>query len=556
MKQLMKIVLPVMNTAGVLQYMALGTITGLSSFLFMNMITRVIDQMIAGKFSVISQEYLIMFASVILLFVWSRRQLALRSVDLSLKVSWSLRKRILRRVLKANYRQLSARKDRINTAVRNDVGALTNASMSLIHFLIALVISASCFVYLASISGVLFVITLLVSMLGIAIYYFTSRANMLALDKTRKLENEFQKNLSALLNGFKEIYMDPRKGRFMYDHKICANADDSYRHDTFAVTGFVNNQIIGQVLYYLLITSILLLFSVVLDIEAGDVVRFLFALLYLLGSIETITVQFPILMRAQVAADHLVRLTDELEKANFKNRIPEGSLFKDIFEELTLADLEFRYEDGSFGIGPVNLTIRKGDIVFIYGGNGSGKTTLIHCMLGLCAPSAGEIKVNDIVVQENNYPEYKDLFAVVFNDFYLFDEILKEDFFDLERWNGYLELFELEGKVSITNKKFSTTDLSTGQRKRLALILGLMEGKPILVTDEWAADQDPYFRKKFYTDILPQLRNEGITVIAITHDDRYYAYSNKLFKMEEGRLLEESSDAYNPVSLFTATKKC
>jgi ABC-type siderophore export system fused ATPase/permease subunit len=281
-----------------------------------------------------------------------------------------------------------------------------------------------------------------------------------------------------------------------------------------------------------------------LQIEASSVVNFVFTLLYLLGSIETIMLQFPSLMKARVASNHLMALKGELEQANFKNRLPNGNVLP--LAQLTVADLEFAYGDGSFRIGPVNLTIEKGEIVFIYGGNGSGKTTLVHSILGLCAPTAGEIRLNGIPVTEENYPEYKSIFSVVFNNFYLFDEITWEDDFDLPRWNFYVRLFELEGKVTIEDKRFSTTDLSTGQRKRLALIAALMERKPVLVLDEWAADQDPYFRMKFYTEILPLLQREGTTILAITHDDKYYCCASRLFKMDEGHLIEENPDAYRP----------
>jgi putative ATP-binding cassette transporter len=252
--------------------------------------------------------------------------------------------------------------------------------------------------------------------------------------------------------------------------------------------------------------------------------------------------QLPTFMRAGVSARQLTSLKNELVEAHFRNPIPEKHIFNNIFDRLTVEGLEFNYgkSDTSFSIGPINFDIRKGETIFIYGGNGSGKTTFIHSLLGLCLPSAGEIRLNGILIEQDNYPEYKTFFSVVFSDFYLFDEILDEEHFDLAKWNLYLRLFEMEGKVTLEGSRFSTTDLSAGQRKRLALIIALMEGKPILVIDEWAADQDPYFRKKFYAEIIPLLNKKGLSIIAITHDDKYYHHADKLFKMDEGKLVEEN----------------
>ncbi len=543
MKRLLKVVLPIIGRASAFNYISLGIITGLFSFFFITTVTKVIDIMIAGRFTVISKEYITIFILIILAYVWSRRSLALTSIKLSLKISWTLRKQIITLVLNASYRQLSNRIPQIQTAILADVSALTNASLSIIDFSIAVIISISCFIYLVSISLILFLITLSVAVVGVAVYYFTSRKNILVLEKTRKLENVFQENLNSVLNGFKEIYMEPKKGKFIYNHRICTNADDSYKYNLIATMGLINNQITGQVLFYILISSVLLVFSIVLNVSAGNIVSYVFTLLYLLGSIETIMVQLPSLMRARVAADQLLNLKKELEGAALKAFVSKKYVFKSEFQQLVVKDLEFIYseDDSSFGIGPLDFEIKKGQTIFIYGGNGSGKTTFIYSILGLWLPVAGKISVNGILITEDNFQEFKSFYSVVFSDFYLFDEILDEQQIDVEKWNFYLKLFELEGKVSIHDNRFSTTDLSTGQRKRLRLVAALLEKKSLLILDEWAADQDPNFRKKFYTEILPLLNKEGIAIIAITHDDKYYYCADKLFKMSEGKLFDEST---------------
>ncbi|NSL90999.1 cyclic peptide export ABC transporter [Chitinophaga sp. Mgbs1] len=549
MKKLLQLILPVTGKTGILKYLFLGTVTGLCGFLFINAMTRVIGIMMADNFTFIRKEYLIAFASIILVYVWARRTLALTSMNLSLRITWHLRKQILALVLNANYRQVASRVPRIQTAILNDVNALTNASLSAIDFCIAVIMAFSCFIYLATISLVLFGITITAAGAGVAIYYVSARKNMKNLEKARKLENLFQTNLNAMLHGFKEIYMEPRKGSFFYDQKICTNANESFRHSVWAISGFINNQMIGQVLFYLLVSSVLLIFSVVLHIPPPRVVSFVLTLLFLQGSLETIMVQLTTLARARVAADQLLGLKAELEALASRKQPPVWHHFGEPFQQLTVRDLTFEYtpegEGAAFRIGSLNLDIGKGETIFIYGGNGSGKTTFIFTLLGLCLPDAGQIAVNGVPVTEDNYEAYKTQFAVIFSNFYLFNEILSTEEPDPEKWQYYLHLFELEGKVELKDNRLTTTELSAGQRKRLALIVALMEGKPLLILDEWAADQDPYFRKKFYTVILPLLNREGFTILAITHDDRYYHCANKLYKMQEGKIIEEDLQLYN-----------
>ncbi|MGO4294461.1 cyclic peptide export ABC transporter [Chitinophaga sp. RAB17] len=542
MQRVFKLILPLVGKWKLWLNVFLGIFSGLCNFLFINLVTRVLAQIATGQYTIISRELLIVFSLVILLFIWTRRTLSLTIIQLSQLLFWSLRKQVLSLVLNADYQQLNSRRNKIYAAIVHDVSILTQTSLSIIDFFTALILVLSCLVYMAFISWVLFLVTLGVAIAGVAIYHFSTGKNLQQFAHARNLENKFLQHFDTILNGFKEIYMEPGKGKAIYEGKILDIADDTYQNNTIAFTGFLNNQIVGRVLFYILVAAILLIFSVSLHIKTDSIVSFVFTLLYLLGSLEMMMSLLPILARAKVAANHLIDLKDELENAHLNNSLPEKYISRAIFDQITITDLKFHYgeEESAFGIGPVNFYIRKGEVVFIYGGNGSGKTTFVHTVLGLHMPTAGEIRLNDTLINNDNYPDYRTAFSVVFSDFYLFNELYGVEAVDIEKWDYYLRLFELDGKVTLEGKQFSTTNLSTGQRKRLALIAVLMEEKPVLILDEWAADQDPYFRKKFYTEIIPALKKEDITIIAITHDDKYYSCADKLYKMDGGKLIAEN----------------
>lgn len=541
MKRILNLVIPLTGRAGFLRYICLGILSGLSSFLFINTVTSVISQIIAGTFTN-TREYALVFVAIILLYIWLRRVLSVAIIRLSQTLFWDLRKQIVSLVLKSDHQQLSGRKAEVHSAIVSDVNILTQASQSIIDFFTATVLTIICFSYLATLSVTLFGITLLVALTGIAIYRLRATINMRNLQKARTLENTFQSSFNAILDGFKEIFMDERKGKAIFDKQISPVAEQAYQNNTNAYIGFLNNQITGYTMFYVLIAAILIYLNAALKIEPKYTVTFVFTLLYLLGAINTIMVLMPVLVRARVAAGRLLDLRDKLQQDDQPLLTGPQVIYKEDLMQITISDLVYQYStsEKAFSIGPVSLDIRKGDTIFIYGGNGSGKTTFVHTLLGLRIPTAGEIRFNDIVIDHDLYPQYKSLFAVVFSDFYLFNELLGVADFDAEKWRYYLRLFEIENKVSIENGVFSTTDLSTGQRKRLALIAALLEEKPVLVIDEWAADQDPYFRKKFYTEIIPLLKKEGLTIIAITHDDRYYHCADKLYRMEYGKLTTDN----------------
>jgi putative ATP-binding cassette transporter len=207
-------------------------------------------------------------------------------------------------------------------------------------------------------------------------------------------------------------------------------------------------------------------------------------------------------------------------------------------------DIRFSYLDRLsetiFQVGPIDFTLRAGELVFITGGNGSGKSTFLKLLAGLYKPESGEITFDGVHVGDSTRQNYRELIAAIFPDFHLFQKLYGIPDPDPAEVDRLLKQFQLIDKTRVTNGDFRTVDLSGGQRKRLALIVSLLEKRPILLLDEWAADQDPEFRRKFYYDLLPALIAAGTTVVAITHDDRYLDELDlpaRRLRMDEGRFV-------------------
>jgi putative ATP-binding cassette transporter len=229
----------------------------------------------------------------------------------------------------------------------------------------------------------------------------------------------------------------------------------------------------------------------------------------------------------------------------YKNRKALSHKGKTV-ESIEAQGLYFHYpgEDGGTGftLGPIDLTVKKGETLFLVGGNGSGKTTLAKLLTGLYQPEKGIIKINGKEIKGEDYPgEY---FSTVFGDFQLFKKLynvnIEEKRPEIEK---YLEVLDLQGKVRLKDGSFSTLNLSGGQRKRLALLQCYLEDCPIYLFDEVAADQDPEFRKFFYRDLLVRMKESGKIIIAITHDDHYFDLADKIIKLDMGEI-----DTLSPTS--------
>lgn len=276
---------------------------------------------------------------------------------------------------------------------------------------------------------------------------------------------------------------------------------------------------------------------------------FVLILLFLKGPIDQIATGLPTFGRARVALQRIEEL-----RAHFAQRASESETIGQslpptavTMERLELRGVTYRFEaetqaHSSFTLGPIDLELRKGEMVFIVGDNGAGKTTLMKLLLGLYAPTDGEILLDRQPVMPQTQEDYRQLFSTVLSDFHLFDELVAPELNGASldsQAERHLKRLGLGHKASVQDGRLSTIDLSTGQRKRLALLHAYLEYRPVMVLDEWAADQDPKFREMFYTELLPELRERGHLLVVISHDDRHFAMADRVLRMHEGQLVED-----------------
>lgn len=264
---------------------------------------------------------------------------------------------------------------------------------------------------------------------------------------------------------------------------------------------------------------------------------FIMILLYLIGPINNVLNSIPAIMELKVAWKRVKHfLSDIPANGELLDRYQFADQDKYLsVERLEINDVSFNYEGvEGFQVGPINLEVNKGEILFITGGNGSGKSTLAKLLTGLYTPDSGVIKVNSQVVNGMELSEY---YSAVFSPVMLFDKLYEIELDGREKEvNELLKLLQLKDKVGVKGKKFSTINLSSGQRKRLALMQCYLENRAVFIFDEWAADQDPEYRRFFYKELLPAMKSEGKIVIAITHDDHYFHIADKIIKMDLGKI--------------------
>ena len=404
------------------------------------------------------------------------------------------------------------------------------------------------FLYLAYISPLSFLISM--ASIMIAVFVFLSRTKYIKalLQEVQKKEVDYFKSISHLINGFKEVKINRQKGKDILQNIA---SQSSEIEEIKIEVGRQESKLWGhgRILVYTLLPILIFVVPSITEINSESIYKISSTILFITGPIAILINTMPILNRVHLSIDELIQLEEEMDNATGdmgdEASMNSNFVFSD-FEKISVNDVSFSYPDSypgkgsGFLAGPFDEHIFKGELLFIVGGNGSGKSTFIKLLTGLYYPDKGEIYVDSNRIDKINYPALRNLFSAIYTDFHLFDKFYGVKNIDASTVSYWLKKMKMEGKVEYSDGGFTRTSLSTGQRKRLAFIAAMLEDKPILVMDEFAADQDPQFRKYFYETLLPELKLMGKTVVAVTHDDHYFHIADRLLKMEEGRMVEFS----------------
>ncbi|MDP9530210.1 cyclic peptide export ABC transporter [Pseudomonas protegens] len=461
----------------------------------------------------------------------------------------ALRKDLGEKVLSAPITQIERyRSHRLIPVLTHDVDTISDFSFAFTPLAIATTVTLGCLGYLAYLSVPMFLMMVVAIIIGTSVQLVAGGKGIKGFDEARDHEDELQRYYNAIASGAKELRIHrPRRFR-MNTQRIQKTADRISDIQVRSVNIYILAKSFGSMLFFVVIGLALAMQAYYPNPDPAVITGFVLVLLYMKGPLEHVVGYLPIVGKARIAFARISELSERFSSPEPHLLMDDSEAPQAVVHSLELREVRYSPPpvEGSepFHLGPINLRIKQGDIVFIVGENGCGKTTLIKLLLGLYQPQSGEIRLNGEVVTDRARDDYRQLFTTVFADYYLFDDLVQGNAGkSLDVATQYLNRLEIAHKVSVKDGAFTTTDLSTGQRKRLALVNAWLEERPVLVFDEWAADQDPAFRRIFYTELLPDLKRLGKTIIVISHDDRYFDIADQLVRMKAGRVLTELQPA-------------
>lgn len=434
---------------------------------------------------------------------------------------------------------------RITAALTEDVNAIAQAVSLFPYICIDVATIIGSFAYIYWLSWQVFLMVM-------ALFITASATTQLLLSRGYKLlrfaredQDSLFKHFRAITDGIKELKLHHNRRQAFLSDDLEASSANFRRHNVRAFTLFAMASSWGKLIFFFAIGFVLFVLPKLFVIPLQTLSGYVLIFTYLMMPLEKIVAKLPVLGQADVSLQKIESLGLSLATHSENTGIPDNA--KPNWNLLEFRGITHQYyrpgEDTNFTLGPIDLTFHPGELVFIVGGNGSGKSTLAKLLTGLYIPESGEVLLDGELITQKNREWYRQYISAIFADFYLFDRLIGIDVPDRDfQAQSYLKQLQLDHKVKISHGKLSTTELSQGQRKRLALLTAYLEDRPICLFDEWASDQDPVFREVFYTEFLPKLKHQGKTIWVISHDDHYFQVADRIIKLDYGKVEYDQSN--------------
>ncbi|MBR08972.1 MAG: hypothetical protein CMP48_14990 [Rickettsiales bacterium] len=462
---------------------------------------------------------------------------------LSQNVILDMRISLSKKIMKASFQTIEHGKSQLLTILTDDIGAISTAVARFPNVTTSLAMIIGCVAYMTYISWELVILFLI--LFGLAYGFFNKPYEQFRnkTKQSRDTQKDLIEHFQALIHGLKELLLNRSLRSTFIQDILLPSAHDQKKFNlwsTMWVTAFLRS---AEMMLLLGFGLILVAISKYDFVSFEELSQFLLIALFTLSPLSNMSSFLPSLGKIDVAMEQIEKTGLILDEASVNRNASNPEFNNSQIGEnyLTLKDVSYTYfhegEDKFFQLGPINLEIKKGELIYLLGGNGSGKSTLAKILCGLYLPESGSVSMSGHEVTKESLDEFRESFSAIFTDFFLFDQLNHlnhEKIADAER---YIKLLELDKKVSIKDNRLSTVSLSTGQRTRLALLMAYLDDKPFYIFDEWAASQDPYYKEVFYRTLLPELKSRGKTLIIITHDEKYFDGADRIVMLQDGQML-------------------
>ncbi|OLF40053.1 multidrug ABC transporter permease/ATP-binding protein [Psychrobacter sp. Rd 27.2] len=516
-------------------------------------------------FSALSWQSLGQFSLLVLLLLTTTFLAQYALTRLGHRFVYELRKKLVKQTIDTAVPQIdNLGSARLLASLSSDIQSITTAFVRMPELVQGVILSVGVGLYLGWLSLPLLLIVMCWIVMTIWISTILVKHVYTHLTELREINDYLYQDYQSIIEGRKELALNQHRAQRLYNDDFLRHAkayeQTVTKSDTFHLSAVNWSNI-------MMFAAIGIVFAVAssLGVSMAVATTFSLTILFMQSPLLHAVGAYPTLQTAQVALEKIQALALADYQPDFQTDSAATNwqtiCFQDIcyryphnIDSQNVTAVDSKHADDI--LQSVTLTLQRGDVVFLIGANGSGKSTLAKIITGIFAPTTGTVTVDGKLIHSQNSDsqssaDYRQLFSAIFSDQHLFTQLIgpKGQAPDRVLTDTWLHQLNLQDKVSITDDTLSTDKLSQGQRKRLAMLITVAEQKDILLLDEWAADQDPAFRRVFYHTLIPKLKTMGKTLFIISHDDSYFEHADRLLLMKAGRLIELNAEERQRASI-------
>ncbi len=479
-----------------------------------------------------------LFLGTCLFILFARSVSQIGLLRISMEVATDLRIRIYHRIARAPLVDLERLgSPKLIAALSTDVARIVMGARMMPDLLIAIVTLVGMLGFLLYMNAAVFWFVMGAIVFGVVSYQLPMYFGNRYFTQSRQVADQLQESIRGLIEGAKELKLNQRKRESFFRDMLLSHEHEILQYDKRGFTIVRAAMNYGDLISFFVIGAITYIFVNYHAVSQPELVGVIMALLYVTGPVTSILNYIPQIVVARISLNKVNQILADLPEED----VSEAEAPPVAWQSVRFDGVCYRHAapDGKgFEVGPVSLELARGQIAFIVGGNGSGKSTLSKLITLHYLPAGGAIRFGDTVVDRHTLTACRQEIGAIYSDYFLFDRLLGVGGAGLQaRIDDYLRALQLDHKVSVKDGRFSTLQLSDGQKKRLALLVACMEDKALYLFDEWAADQDPVFKQVFYHQLLPDLKARNKAVVVISHDDRYFHLADQVLVMEDGKLV-------------------
>lgn len=520
----------------------LGAINSLSNIVLLMLINNVLG----GKYVLAGQYTWLAFLVLTGISFAANRYFQNYMVGLTNNIMFDLELSIIQKVRNASFESFERLGSEKIYAAISDARLLSRIPQVVVMLLNSAITVICALVYLFWISFIGGVIVFLLMATLLIVYMIRDRNISKDLNIVRDLQDSYYDSLRELMVGFKQIRISALRNDNLFNRYLFQNRNKAKGLSVKTAKKYVGNELLGTYSWYIVLGIVIFVLPAVFGITLAQTAVFIATVLFMIGPVSQLVMFFPFYTASKISLERMQQIDSQLKVDAVP--VPKSHAVEEEINSIRFEDIYYSYQDGesnTFHLELPEMTLSKGELIFVTGGNGSGKTTFINILTGLCKPVRGKLFINEEEIPWEKFCTYSNNMAVVYTNHHLFSE--NYDDHDLSDDNEQLaqlrSMINLEGIMKrVSEKNWVDTGLSRGQQKRLSLLLALLEDKPLLILDEWAAEQDPYNRRLFYTEWLAAIKAMGKTIIAITHDDDYYHLADRVIKFNYGKVVSDHAE--------------